>query len=78
MKKRKPGAGRKPLAIGDPTVEIGFRCPKSLNDILVNAVEILKNQGHKTTKSEIIRALVGYRAANAAIIYLEMKRNKQL
>lgn len=64
--------GRKPLMEGEETVEIGFKCPKLINDQLLVAVETLKTLGFETNKSDVIRSIIEYRISNAVYIFREV------
>ena len=54
--------------------ELKTRIPESSDEILVNAVEILKEQGYEPTKSELVRTIIEYRLSNAVYIYRESQR----
>ena len=69
--------GRKPLAEGEKTIELGFKCPKSLVDRLDAALEVAKKKHPDANRSELIRAILEYRIDNAAVVYLVGKNKKR-
>ena len=60
----------------EETVEVGFRCPKSLNDHLEESVERLKAYDIETSRSDVIRTLLQYRMSNAVGICKQMLKPK--
>lgn len=71
-------AGRAPLSMNEPTVQLGFKTAQSTENKILDAVEELKNLGHSTNKSEIVRILTEYLLDDAVNIYLETIRGKAI
>jgi hypothetical protein len=66
--------GRNRLKEGQATVIVGVRLPSSLEYQITKHVRRLKDQGHETTKSEVIRALLEKHILIADQIFLESQR----
>lgn len=75
--KTKSKRGRKPLMEGEDSIEIGFRCPRPLDEELQRACATLTElTGKDVNKSDLIRAIIGYRISNAVYIYREVNSEK--
>ena len=68
--------GRKPLDPNDKSVDLVFTTTRSMETEIETALDRLRAEQIKVSKSELIRSLVGFRLVNAVTVFKEYQKSQ--